>query len=138
MNVMNSIFKPTIYIVPSLIVLSLSVLTGILHGAGLWQFPKQLYLPTVQKSAQAPNSHLKYVWYEPAGSFSACVQLCIKNGTCSCLCFSWILSRICCSASHHSLLSCLKKKPWRLMNPPGWKKKKDSAPGSQPTLHCPH
>ncbi|KAF3691535.1 Vacuolar protein sorting-associated protein 13B Cohen syndrome protein 1 [Channa argus] len=35
---------------------------GILHGAGLWQFPKQLYLPTEEKSAQAPNSHLKYVW----------------------------------------------------------------------------
>lgn len=37
--------------------------TGILHGAGLWQLPKQLYLPTEEKSAQAPNSHLKYVWY---------------------------------------------------------------------------
>ncbi|XP_029927475.1 vacuolar protein sorting-associated protein 13B isoform X3 [Myripristis murdjan] len=35
---------------------------GILHGAGLWQLPKQLYLPAEQKSAQAPNSHLKYVW----------------------------------------------------------------------------
>ncbi|XP_028983860.1 intermembrane lipid transfer protein VPS13B-like isoform X3 [Betta splendens] len=35
---------------------------GILHGAGLWQFPKQLYLPAVKTSAQAPNSHLKYVW----------------------------------------------------------------------------
>eukprot|EP00066_Takifugu_rubripes_P014325 XP_011603591.1 PREDICTED: LOW QUALITY PROTEIN: vacuolar protein sorting-associated protein 13B [Takifugu rubripes] len=35
---------------------------GILHGAGLWQLPKQLYLPTEEKSAQAPNSHLKYVW----------------------------------------------------------------------------
>uniref|UniRef100_A0A7N6B3G8 Vacuolar protein sorting 13 homolog B n=1 Tax=Anabas testudineus TaxID=64144 RepID=A0A7N6B3G8_ANATE len=35
---------------------------GILHGAGLWQFPKQLYLPTEEKTAQAPNSHLKYVW----------------------------------------------------------------------------
>lgn len=39
--------------------------TGILHGAGLWQLPKQLYLPTEEKSAQAPNSHLKYVWYDP-------------------------------------------------------------------------
>uniref|UniRef100_UPI0037E89457 intermembrane lipid transfer protein VPS13B-like isoform X1 n=1 Tax=Semicossyphus pulcher TaxID=241346 RepID=UPI0037E89457 len=35
---------------------------GILHGAGLWQLPKQLYLPTEEKSAHAPNSHLKYVW----------------------------------------------------------------------------
>uniref|UniRef100_A0AAQ5ZM51 Vacuolar protein sorting 13 homolog B n=1 Tax=Amphiprion ocellaris TaxID=80972 RepID=A0AAQ5ZM51_AMPOC len=35
---------------------------GILHGAGLWQLPKQLYLPTEEKSALAPNSHLKYVW----------------------------------------------------------------------------
>ncbi|XP_054637998.1 intermembrane lipid transfer protein VPS13B-like isoform X1 [Dunckerocampus dactyliophorus] len=35
---------------------------GILHGAGLWQLPKQLYLPTEDKSAEAPNSHLKYVW----------------------------------------------------------------------------
>ncbi|XP_035019480.2 vacuolar protein sorting-associated protein 13B-like [Hippoglossus stenolepis] len=35
---------------------------GILHGAGLWQLPKQLYLPVEEKSAQAPNSHLKYVW----------------------------------------------------------------------------
>ncbi|XP_078143289.1 intermembrane lipid transfer protein VPS13B isoform X3 [Centroberyx gerrardi] len=35
---------------------------GILHGAGLWQLPKQLYLPAEEKSAQAPNSHLKYVW----------------------------------------------------------------------------
>lgn len=42
-----------------------SLLTGILHGAGLWQLPKQLYLPTEEKSAQAPNSHLKYVWYDP-------------------------------------------------------------------------
>ncbi|XP_034080341.1 LOW QUALITY PROTEIN: vacuolar protein sorting-associated protein 13B, partial [Gymnodraco acuticeps] len=35
---------------------------GILHGAGLWQLPKQLYLPTEEKSCRAPNSHLKYVW----------------------------------------------------------------------------
>ncbi|KAI3361490.1 hypothetical protein L3Q82_013637 [Scortum barcoo] len=35
---------------------------GILHGAGLWQLPKQLYLPAEEKSAEAPNSHLKYVW----------------------------------------------------------------------------
>ncbi|XP_076004525.1 intermembrane lipid transfer protein VPS13B isoform X1 [Genypterus blacodes] len=35
---------------------------GILHGAGLWQLPKQLYLPAEEKSAQASNSHLKYVW----------------------------------------------------------------------------
>lgn len=35
---------------------------GILHGAGLWQLPKQLYLATEEKSAQALNSHLKYVW----------------------------------------------------------------------------
>ncbi|KAK1806749.1 hypothetical protein P4O66_005249 [Electrophorus voltai] len=34
---------------------------GILHGAGLWQLPKQLYLPTEKKSADAPNSQLKYV-----------------------------------------------------------------------------
>ncbi|KAG9283570.1 vacuolar protein sorting-associated protein 13B [Astyanax mexicanus] len=35
---------------------------GILHGAGLCQMPKQTYLPTEEKSADAPNSHLKYVW----------------------------------------------------------------------------
>ncbi|XP_060756090.1 intermembrane lipid transfer protein VPS13B-like isoform X4 [Neoarius graeffei] len=35
---------------------------GILHGAGLWHLPKQLYLPTELKSADGPNSHLKYVW----------------------------------------------------------------------------
>ncbi|XP_051922637.1 intermembrane lipid transfer protein VPS13B-like isoform X3 [Hippocampus zosterae] len=35
---------------------------GILHGAGLWQLPKQLYLPAEEKSAEAANSHLKYVW----------------------------------------------------------------------------
>ncbi|KAJ8288378.1 hypothetical protein COCON_G00010370 [Conger conger] len=35
---------------------------GILHGAGLWQLPRQLYLPAEEKSAQAPNSHVKYVW----------------------------------------------------------------------------
>ncbi|XP_034029740.1 LOW QUALITY PROTEIN: vacuolar protein sorting-associated protein 13B-like [Thalassophryne amazonica] len=35
---------------------------GILHGAGLWQLPKQRYLPAEEKAAQAPNSHLKYVW----------------------------------------------------------------------------
>ncbi|XP_066547149.1 intermembrane lipid transfer protein VPS13B isoform X2 [Amia ocellicauda] len=35
---------------------------GILHGAGLCQLPKQLYLPTEVQSAQAPNSHVKYVW----------------------------------------------------------------------------
>ncbi|KAJ8353846.1 hypothetical protein SKAU_G00214130 [Synaphobranchus kaupii] len=35
---------------------------GILHGAGLWQLPRQLYLPDEEKSAQAPNSHIKYVW----------------------------------------------------------------------------
>ncbi|XP_024861021.1 vacuolar protein sorting-associated protein 13B isoform X2 [Kryptolebias marmoratus] len=35
---------------------------GILHGAGLWELPKQLYLPTEETSAQASNSHLKYVW----------------------------------------------------------------------------
>ncbi|XP_058503196.1 intermembrane lipid transfer protein VPS13B-like isoform X1 [Solea solea] len=35
---------------------------GILHGAGLCTLPKQLYLPAEGKSAQAPNSHLKYVW----------------------------------------------------------------------------
>ncbi|XP_056141722.1 intermembrane lipid transfer protein VPS13B-like [Lampris incognitus] len=35
---------------------------GILHGAGLWQLPKQLYLPAEEKSSSASNSHLKYVW----------------------------------------------------------------------------
>ncbi|XP_027028317.2 vacuolar protein sorting-associated protein 13B isoform X2 [Tachysurus fulvidraco] len=35
---------------------------GILHGAGLWHLPKQLYSPTDLKSAEGPNSHLKYVW----------------------------------------------------------------------------
>ncbi|KAG7255631.1 hypothetical protein CRUP_006242, partial [Coryphaenoides rupestris] len=37
-------------------------LTGILHGAGLWQLPRQLYLPAEDNAALAPNSHLKYVW----------------------------------------------------------------------------
>ncbi|XP_029101804.1 vacuolar protein sorting-associated protein 13B isoform X3 [Scleropages formosus] len=35
---------------------------GILHGAGLWQLPRQLYLPAEEKSAAAPNSHVKYAW----------------------------------------------------------------------------
>uniref|UniRef100_A0A3Q2QXD0 Vacuolar protein sorting 13 homolog B n=1 Tax=Fundulus heteroclitus TaxID=8078 RepID=A0A3Q2QXD0_FUNHE len=35
---------------------------GILHGAGLWQLPKQLFLPAEERSALASNSHLKYVW----------------------------------------------------------------------------
>ena len=38
------------------------LLPGILHGAGLWQLPKQLYLPADDNSTLAPNSHLKYVW----------------------------------------------------------------------------
>lgn len=81
--------------------------TGILHGAGLWQLPKQLCLPTEEKSAQAPNSHLKYVWYG-----SPC-SLFLRSGTyVLAFCFSWTLSRICCSISLPSLssflLSCLK------------------------------
>lgn len=68
LHVMTIIVRVTLLIEPVFV----SVLTGILHGAGLWQFPKQLYLPSVEKSAQAPNSHLKYVWYEPAGSFLLC------------------------------------------------------------------
>lgn len=61
---------------------------GILHGAGLWQLPKQLYLPTEEKSALAPNSHLKYVWYDlqplfiPANSSFTFAQLFFKSGTC--------------------------------------------------------
>ncbi|XP_041104665.1 vacuolar protein sorting-associated protein 13B-like isoform X3 [Polyodon spathula] len=35
---------------------------GILHGAGLCQLPKQLYLPNELQAAQAPNSHIKYIW----------------------------------------------------------------------------
>ncbi|XP_052473684.1 intermembrane lipid transfer protein VPS13B-like [Carassius gibelio] len=35
---------------------------GLLHGAGLWQLPKQLHLPTDSRSADASNSHVKYVW----------------------------------------------------------------------------
>ncbi|XP_037389974.1 vacuolar protein sorting-associated protein 13B isoform X3 [Pygocentrus nattereri] len=35
---------------------------GILHGAGLWQLPKQLYPPTEEKAEDARNSHLKYAW----------------------------------------------------------------------------
>ncbi|KAL4617020.1 vacuolar protein sorting-associated protein 13B-like [Arapaima gigas] len=35
---------------------------GILHGAGLWQLPRQLYLPAEAKSADAANSHVKYAW----------------------------------------------------------------------------
>lgn len=35
---------------------------GILHGAGLSQLPKQRYQPSELHAAQAPNSHVKYVW----------------------------------------------------------------------------
>ncbi|XP_067305536.1 intermembrane lipid transfer protein VPS13B [Pseudorasbora parva] len=35
---------------------------GLLHGAGLWQLPKQLHPPTDSRSADATNSHVKYVW----------------------------------------------------------------------------
>lgn len=35
---------------------------GLLHGAGLWQLPKQLHPPTDSRSADANNSHVKYVW----------------------------------------------------------------------------
>ncbi|KAJ8013405.1 hypothetical protein DPEC_G00052920 [Dallia pectoralis] len=35
---------------------------GILHGAGLWQLPKQLYLPTDEEASLSPNSPVKYVW----------------------------------------------------------------------------
>ncbi|XP_072572926.1 intermembrane lipid transfer protein VPS13B isoform X4 [Paramormyrops kingsleyae] len=35
---------------------------GILYGAGLWQLPRQLHLPTEDRSAAAPNSHVKYAW----------------------------------------------------------------------------
>ncbi|EPQ15815.1 Vacuolar protein sorting-associated protein 13B [Myotis brandtii] len=35
---------------------------GILHGAGLSQLPKQRYQPSDLHAAQAPNSHVKYVW----------------------------------------------------------------------------
>ncbi|MGH0156053.1 UNVERIFIED_CONTAM: hypothetical protein FKN15_048780 [Acipenser sinensis] len=34
----------------------------ILHGAGLCQFPKHLYLPNKLQAAQAPKSHIKYIW----------------------------------------------------------------------------
>lgn len=98
-------------------------LPGILHGAGLWQLPKQLYLPADEKSAQAANSHLKYVWYDPRAVHRSCGHLCYfpparpqKWDMCSCICFSWIPSRICCSFSptYFSFsLSCLKK-PWRV------------------------
>lgn len=47
---------------------------GILHGAGLWQLPKQLYLPTEEKSSEAPNSHLKYVWYGSGLGWDSCSQ----------------------------------------------------------------
>ncbi|KAM7075816.1 intermembrane lipid transfer protein VPS13B isoform 2-T4 [Molossus nigricans] len=35
---------------------------GILHGAGLSQLPKQRYQSSDLHAAQAPNSHVKYVW----------------------------------------------------------------------------
>ncbi|XP_016053962.1 PREDICTED: vacuolar protein sorting-associated protein 13B isoform X1 [Miniopterus natalensis] len=35
---------------------------GILHGAGLSQLPKQRHQPSDLHAAQAPNSHVKYVW----------------------------------------------------------------------------
>lgn len=64
-------------------------LPGILHGAGLWQLPKQLYLPADEKSAQAANSHLKYVWYDPpdpcivpVGTSVTFLQLGLRSGTC--------------------------------------------------------
>lgn len=104
---------------------------GILHGAGLWQLPKQLYLPTEEKSALAPNSHLKYVWYDlqplfiPANSSFTFAQLFFKSGTCVLASASLLLLD-----SHQDLLFfssplpliillfCLKKerkkKPWRV------------------------
>lgn len=35
---------------------------GLLHGAGLWQLPKQLHQPTDNRSADAANSSAKYIW----------------------------------------------------------------------------
>ncbi|XP_043921582.1 vacuolar protein sorting-associated protein 13B [Protopterus annectens] len=35
---------------------------GILHGAGLSQLPKQRFHPVEQRTDQAQNSHVKYVW----------------------------------------------------------------------------
>lgn len=113
----------------------MSPLTGILHGAGLWQLPKQLYLPTEEKSAQAPNSHLKYVWYDPR-CHSLFLQALLLLSSYSLnvghfLCFPWIRSRICCSFSlpylSSFLLSCLKKKKE--------KKKRKNLEGSLPTFH---
>ncbi|TRY56677.1 hypothetical protein DNTS_021035 [Danionella cerebrum] len=37
---------------------------GLLHGAGLWQLPQQLHPPIETRSADASNSHLKYLWYQ--------------------------------------------------------------------------
>ncbi|KAM9436061.1 intermembrane lipid transfer protein VPS13B [Clarias gariepinus] len=52
---------------------------GILHGAGLWQLPKQLYSPTELKSADATNSHLKYVWkmMQSVGNPEVHMALCV-------------------------------------------------------------
>ncbi|XP_042565146.1 LOW QUALITY PROTEIN: vacuolar protein sorting-associated protein 13B [Clupea harengus] len=59
---------------------------GILHGAGLWQLPKQLYLAVEVQAAQAPNSHLKYVWKllqslgRPEVHMALCVGLVSSSG----------------------------------------------------------
>ncbi|XP_017308310.2 intermembrane lipid transfer protein VPS13B isoform X5 [Ictalurus punctatus] len=53
---------------------------GILHGAGLWHLPKQLYPPTELKSADGPNSHLKYVWkmMQSVGHQEVHMALCVR------------------------------------------------------------
>lgn len=137
---------------------------GILHGAGLWQLPKQLYLPTEEKSALAPNSHLKYVWYDlqplfiPANSSFTFAQLFFKSGTCVLASASLLLLD-----SHQDLLFfssplpliillfCFKKerkkKPWRVhylpphLPPPNKPAKMfdlDPTHGSQLALPCSH
>lgn len=116
--------------------------TGILHGAGLWQLPKQLYLPTEEKSAQAPNSHLKYVWYgslcrsrtrAPASAVlgsspgSAALSLRILSS------FSAVLfKKKKKKASQYSFLTSKKKEE------SGKKVDLDLTHGSQPALPCSH
>lgn len=123
--------------------------TGILHGAGLWQLPKQLYLPTEETSAQAPNSHLKYVWYGSLCSSStrAPASAVLGSSPGSAALSLRILSSFFFSAvlfkkkkkerkaSQYSFLTLKKKKK---KEESGKKVDLDLTHGSQPALPCSH
>lgn len=110
-------------------------LSGILHGAGLWQLPKQLYLPTEEKSAQAPNSHLKYVWYDPRRhSFFpqgpplllSSYSLEVRHVFSPLLFLDWLQDLLFFLSPLPLIISAVlfKKKPWRVHYPLSKKKKK--------------